>query len=227
MRRRSGSSGFTTSAASRGGCAIRLNIGRVIARPFVGANADDFRAHRPTARTSAMPPLPGNLLQRASRGGPHGRLDRQDRRHLRPSRHRATSSRAASNDGNVDLRARCARETADGGFIFVNLVDFDTEYGHRRDVPGYRRLPRSVRRAAAGDRSGDAADDFCVHHRRPRQRPDLARQRPYPRARADSRLRRRRRAGADRRAHEPRRHRRDDRAQARPAGAGERRSWLA
>jgi phosphopentomutase len=25
----------------------------------------------------------------------------------------------------------------DGGFMFVNLVDFDTEYGHRRDVPGY------------------------------------------------------------------------------------------
>lgn len=26
---------------------------------------------------------------------------------------------------------------SDGGFVFVNLVDFDTEYGHRRDVPGY------------------------------------------------------------------------------------------
>jgi phosphopentomutase len=25
----------------------------------------------------------------------------------------------------------------DGGFCFVNLVDFDTEFGHRRDVPGY------------------------------------------------------------------------------------------
>ena len=37
----------------------------------------------------------------------------------------------------------------DGGFCFVNLVDFDTEFGHRRDIPGYaaaleafdRRLP--------------------------------------------------------------------------------------
>jgi phosphopentomutase len=26
---------------------------------------------------------------------------------------------------------------ADGAFIMVNFVDFDQEYGHRRDVPGY------------------------------------------------------------------------------------------
>jgi phosphopentomutase len=25
----------------------------------------------------------------------------------------------------------------DGGFVMVNFVDFDQEYGHRRDVPGY------------------------------------------------------------------------------------------
>jgi phosphopentomutase len=25
----------------------------------------------------------------------------------------------------------------DGGFVFANLVDFDTEFGHRRDVAGY------------------------------------------------------------------------------------------
>ena len=28
-------------------------------------------------------------------------------------------------------------ETADGGLIFANFVDFDTDYGHRRDVAGY------------------------------------------------------------------------------------------
>ncbi|MNV81362.1 Phosphopentomutase [compost metagenome] len=26
---------------------------------------------------------------------------------------------------------------ADGAFIMTNFVDFDSEYGHRRDVPGY------------------------------------------------------------------------------------------
>jgi phosphopentomutase len=27
----------------------------------------------------------------------------------------------------------------DGGFLFANFVDFDTEFGHRRDVAGYAR----------------------------------------------------------------------------------------
>jgi len=40
----------------------------------------------------------------------------------------------------------------DGALIFVNFVDFDQEYGHRRDVPGYagaleafdRRIPEII-----------------------------------------------------------------------------------
>jgi phosphopentomutase len=28
-------------------------------------------------------------------------------------------------------------DLADGGFVFANLVDFDSEFGHRRDIPGY------------------------------------------------------------------------------------------
>ena len=31
------------------------------------------------------------------------------------------------------------RELKDGGLIFTNFLDFDTEFGHRRDVPGYAR----------------------------------------------------------------------------------------
>jgi len=41
---------------------------------------------------------------------------------------------------------------ADGALVFANFVDFDQEYGHRRDVPGYaaaleafdRRLPELI-----------------------------------------------------------------------------------
>ena len=32
---------------------------------------------------------------------------------------------------------RTLAELADGGLIFTNFVDFDTDYGHRRDVAGY------------------------------------------------------------------------------------------
>ena len=34
------------------------------------------------------------------------------------------------------------------GLLFVNLVDFDTLYGHRNDVARLRRQPRAVRRPA-------------------------------------------------------------------------------
>ena len=33
------------------------------------------------------------------------------------------------------------------GLIFANLVDFDTQYGHRNDVAGLRREPGALRRA--------------------------------------------------------------------------------
>ena len=29
------------------------------------------------------------------------------------------------------------KDLPDGGFVFANLVDFDSEFGHRRDIPGY------------------------------------------------------------------------------------------
>ena len=47
----------------------------------------------------------------------------------------------------------------DGGFVFANLVDFDSEYGHRRDIPGYaaaleafdRRMPEIEAALRDGD----------------------------------------------------------------------------
>ena len=50
-------------------------------------------------------------------------------------------------------------DAGDGDFVFANFVDFDTEFGHRRDVPGYadaleafdRRLPEALRLLRAGD----------------------------------------------------------------------------
>ena len=37
----------------------------------------------------------------------------------------------------VDRTLEAASMAGDGDLIFANYVDFDTLYGHRRDVPGY------------------------------------------------------------------------------------------
>jgi phosphopentomutase len=50
-------------------------------------------------------------------------------------------------------------DARDGDFVFANFVDFDTEFGHRRDVPGYaaaleafdRRLPEALAQLKSGD----------------------------------------------------------------------------
>jgi phosphopentomutase len=112
-----------------------LRIGRVIARPFVGRTAKDFI--RTTNRKDfAVPPPDGNLLQRAAQAGRAivsiGKIG-----DIFAHRDTGKEVKGKSNDGNVDLLLEAFKTTPDGGLIFVNLVDFDTEWGHRRDVPGY------------------------------------------------------------------------------------------
>ncbi len=64
-----------------------LNIGRVIARPFVGENPGTFK-RTGNRRDFAIPPPEPTLLDRAKAGRPAGLRHRQDLRHLcRPRRH--------------------------------------------------------------------------------------------------------------------------------------------
>ncbi len=79
-----------------------LNVGRVIARPFVGNSAKDFVRTLPSQgfRRAAAGRQPAAARRE---GGPRGRLDRQDRRHLRPSRHRAARSRARATTATSTL----------------------------------------------------------------------------------------------------------------------------
>jgi phosphopentomutase len=77
--------------------------------------------------------------------------------------HRSTGRelKPHGNDACLTAALEAFRALPDGGFVFANLVDFDTEHGHRRDVPGYAaaleafdaRVPEI--RAALGD--GDLA----------------------------------------------------------------------
>ena len=195
-----------------------LAIGRVIARPFVGRDRRRFRPHRQSQ---------GFLDSAAARQSARSARSRRGARSSRSARSATSSpiaspaarSRAATTPPTSTSRS-CAARDRRRRLHLRQPGRFRQRIRPPPRRPRLRRLPRGVRRAAAGDRSGDARRRFLRADRRPRQRSDLARQRPHPRARADPRLRRRRRAGADRRAREPRRHRRDRRAEARPAGAG-------
>jgi phosphopentomutase len=137
-----------------------LAIGRVIARPFVGRAAADF-TRTPHRKDFSVPPPPGNLIERAASAGREvvsiGKIG-----DIFAHRHTGREVKGGSNGQNVDLTLAALGETADGGLIFVNLVDFDSEYGHRRDVAGYAacleafdaRLPEIAAKMRAAD--------FCV-----------------------------------------------------------------
>jgi phosphopentomutase len=124
-----------------------LNIGRVIARPFTGTSRADFR-RTPNRKDFAVPPPPGTLFDRAAEAGRPvvsiGKIC-----DIFAHTHTGTERKGASNDANVDLVLDALGTIGDGGLIVANLVDFDTDFGHRRDVAGYaacleqfdRRLP--------------------------------------------------------------------------------------
>jgi len=112
-----------------------LAVARVIARPFVGRSAADF-VRTSNRKDFSVPPPPGNVLERAIAAGREvaavGKIG-----DIFAHRFTGRELKGRDNSGNLDLAIAALGGTADGGFIFVNLVDFDSEYGHRRDVPGY------------------------------------------------------------------------------------------
>jgi phosphopentomutase len=115
-----------------------LNIGRVIARPFVGATPADFTRTANRKDWAISPPAPTlfDRLQDAGRAvvsvGKIGDI----------FAHVATGRevKGAGNAANLALSMEAFSTLSDGGFVFANLVDFDTEAGHRRDVPLYAHL---------------------------------------------------------------------------------------
>ncbi len=137
-----------------------LNIGRVIARPFVGASARDF-TRTANRKDFSVPPLPGNLFERAAGAGRDivsvGKIG-----DIFAHRHTGREMKGRNNGENIDLTLAALRETADGGLIFVNLVDFDSEFGHRRDVAGYAACLEAFDARLPEIMAAMRPDDFCV-----------------------------------------------------------------
>jgi phosphopentomutase len=122
-----------------------LGVGRVIARPFVG---DPGRFRRTANRHDyALPPPGDTLLDRLKAASlpvvAIGKIE-----DLFAGRGMTAAFHTASDEDGMDHVERQFHEV-DRGFVFTNLVDFDTQYGHRNDVAGYAaNLERFDRRLA-------------------------------------------------------------------------------
>ena len=113
---------------------LRYGVCRVIARPFVGRSALEFK-RTPNRRDFPVPPHGETLLDRmASRGLPVlgvGKIG-----DIFTGRGLSRDVHTRSDADGIDQTLKGLDDT-DRGLVFTNLVDFDTLYGHRNDVPGF------------------------------------------------------------------------------------------
>jgi phosphopentomutase len=133
-------------------------VGRVIARPFTGEAGAFTRT--PNRHDYAVPPPKGMLLDQLAGLDIEvysiGKIfDVFLGRGIRE--YEKTKS---NTDGLAKTLA--AMDEVDRGMIFVNLVDFDQQYGHRNDVEGYARALEEVDRWLPEFESKLRADDLAI-----------------------------------------------------------------
>ena len=110
-------------------------IGRVIARPFQGTPESGFK-RTGNRKDFATPPPSDTILDTLTKAGRSvvtvGKIGDI-------FAHRSTGQEVKPNGNDACLSAaiEAMRTLPEGGFVFANLVDFDSEFGHRRDIPGY------------------------------------------------------------------------------------------
>ena len=112
-----------------------LRIGRVIARPFVGETARTFK-RTGNRRDFAIPPPEPTLLDRAKEAG-RGVFAVGKISDIFAGSGVTHKLKATGNMKLFEATLDAMGMAGDGALIFTNFVDFDQEYGHRRDVPGY------------------------------------------------------------------------------------------
>ncbi len=114
-----------------------MKVGRVIARPFVGERAADFTRTANRRDLAIAPPEPTLLDRVQAAGGETWAIGKIGDIFA----HRGITRLAKGKDDAalIDATLAALRDAPDGAFIFTNLVDFDTLYGHQRDVSGYAR----------------------------------------------------------------------------------------
>ena len=132
-------------------------VGRVIARPYVGTNAENFK-RTPNRHDYALSPGEKTYLDLLKDQGLStigiGKIgDIFNVQGLTSSTH------TVSNEDGMDKTIALIKDEDFEGLCFVNLVEFDSEYGHRRNPVGYARcleaFDKRLKEAIANLKEGD------------------------------------------------------------------------
>ena len=142
-------------------------IARVIARPFIGSDERGYRRTGNRRDYSVQPPAP-TLLDRMKEAGGEvvsvGKIS-----DIFATRGITRAIKATGLDGLFDASLQEVRRAGDHSIIFTNFVNFDADFGHRRDVSGYaaaleyfdQRLPEMLELMQPDDMLVLTADHGC------------------------------------------------------------------
>jgi phosphopentomutase len=111
------------------------NIGRVIARPFVGTNKNDFVRTGNRRDLTTPPPAPTILDKLVGSGGEVISVGKIADIYAHKGITRVI--KATGNAALFDATLLALRTAPARSIVFTNFVDFDMLYGHRRDPAGY------------------------------------------------------------------------------------------
>ena len=143
------------------------DIGRIIARPFIGDGPDSYARTGNRRDLTTPPPAPTVLDKLVEAGGEVVSIGKIADIYA----HQGITKKVKAN-GNAalfDATLKAIDETQDNAIIFTNFVDFDMLYGHRRDVQGYataleyfdQRLPEILNKLKSDDLLIITADHGC------------------------------------------------------------------
>ena len=143
------------------------NIGRVIARPFIGDNADTFTRTGNRRDFAVPPPAPTLLDKLCQEGGEVISIGKIADIYAHQGITRKV--KADGNNALFDATLEAMQTAPDNSIVFTNFVDFDMLYGHRRNPLGYaealehfdKRLPELLERLDSGDLLLICADHGC------------------------------------------------------------------
>ncbi|OIP84905.1 MAG: phosphopentomutase [Rhodobacterales bacterium CG2_30_65_12] len=140
-----------------------MRVGRVIARPFVGSVESGFSRTTNRRDFALAPPSPTLMDWAKAEGRPVHSVGKVDDIF---AHHGMDDGIHGADSELFEALLRWGGEAEDGSLTFANFVEFDSHYGHRRNVPGYaahlewfdRALPRFLATLHPGDLALFTAD---------------------------------------------------------------------
>lgn len=145
----------------------QYEIGRVIARPFVGDGPDSYVRTGNRRDLTTPPHAPTVLDKLVDSGGDVYSIGKIA--DIYANKGITKKVKATGNEALFDATLAAMKEAGDRSIVFTNFVDFDMLYGHRRDVEGYataleyfdKRLPELMEQLQDDDLLVLCADHGC------------------------------------------------------------------